>query len=74
MWTFFMFITQNRWYCFNAAKEADAWVTFQTDDKAADSAKAVGDVISEKHTIYKLITTPFEFPEIDANSDGREEF
>ena len=44
--------------CFNAAKET----------------KAVCDVISEKHTVCKLLKTPFEFPEIDASSDGREEF
>ena len=60
--------------CFNAAKEANAWVTFQTDDEAADSIKAVCDVISQEHTTYKLMTTPIEFPDVDENSDGKKDF
>ena len=46
----------------------------KADDEAADSIKVVCDVISEEHTIYKLMTTPFEFSQIDdENSNDQKE-
>ena len=50
-------------------------VTSQTDDEAADSIEVVYDVISEEHIVYELVTTPFEFSDIDdENSNGNEHF